>query len=189
MKVCFRCGVEQPLKEFYKHKGMADGHLGKCKTCAKSDSIKRHYEKSKDDEWVESERARGREKHHRLYSNTERKTDENFNAIWMSDDEIKTQRRLSILKYRDKYPEKYKAAISSQRIKIKEGMERHHWSYNKEHYKDIIPLSTKDHNKAHIYMVYDQERFMFRRTDNNELLDTKQKHIDYIMWCIENKPD
>lgn len=38
-KKCFKCGKTKDLKEFYVHKGMGDGHLGKCKECAKKDVL------------------------------------------------------------------------------------------------------------------------------------------------------
>jgi hypothetical protein len=37
MKKCFKCGKLKQLSDFYKHKGMKDGHVNKCKECNKND--------------------------------------------------------------------------------------------------------------------------------------------------------
>lgn len=37
-KICFRCGKKKSLNDFYRHKQMGDGYLGKCKECTKFDN-------------------------------------------------------------------------------------------------------------------------------------------------------
>jgi len=178
MKKCFKCGLEKDLSEYYKHPNMGDGHLGKCKDCTKKDSDKRERKLRNNPDWVEKEKSRAREKYHRLYTGGVHKPS--------SEKKIQAMRR-----YREKFPEKYAAkSYMGNRIKpLINGNQLHHWSYNKEHCIDVIELSVREHNKSHRYMIYDQERMMYRRIDNNELLDTKEKHQQWIMWCIENKED
>jgi len=177
MKVCFKCGQEKELSEFYPHKQMGDGYLGKCKDCTKSDTKKRTENLLLNPEFVEKERSRGREKYYRLYQKNKRPL-------------FKLTKAESTKKYQLAFPEKRKAHIMAQRIKSPiKGLEKHHWSYKEEHWMDIIWLSRKDHAKAHRFIIYDQERMMYRRYDTNELLDTKESHLQFITLCITQKQD
>ena len=40
LKKCFKCNKDKDINDFYKHFGMADGHLNKCKECTKKDVTK-----------------------------------------------------------------------------------------------------------------------------------------------------
>jgi hypothetical protein len=53
---CILCGVEKDLSHFYKHPQMANGHLGRCKDCHRSE-IKRNR-----DENIDRVRAYDRER-------------------------------------------------------------------------------------------------------------------------------
>ena len=169
-KICFKCGTTKELSEFYKHSEMADGHVNKCKECNKKD-VKDNYKANIEKlDFIEKERTRGRKKYHRLYAGTGKANLKNNNQ------------------YFNKYPEKKMASSRSNHIR-KTGFEKHHWSYNELHYKDVIFLTKKHHMKAHRFLIYDQEQMMYRRFDTLELLDTKERHEQFILWCIDSKDD
>lgn len=148
MKKCFKCGIEKPLTEFYKHLGMADGHLGKCKECTKKDAINRYNVLIGDPNWYIKERTRGREKFHRLYKHNHSK-------------ETPEQSKKRLQNFRKNHPEKNRAvgilnnAVRDKKIsklpcevcgEIK--VQAHHEDYSKP--LDVNWLCIKHHNERHV---------------------------------------
>lgn len=165
MKKCIKCGEEKNIEYFYKHPKTKDGRLNKCIECCKENTKKNLIRKSKNPEWLESERIRHREKYYRLGYKDRHKPN-------------RESKKKAMSKYREKYPEKIRAVRASSSIK-KKGYENHHWSYNEEHYNDVIFLTKKDHMKLHRFIKYDKETFKYR-TINGKLLKTKKEHYEYF---------
>jgi len=90
----------------------------------------------------------------------------------------------AVRKYMAKRPEIPKASSIwyeykiANKIELPSGHHAHHWSYNKP--KDVIVLSLANHRKIHCYLGYDPETKLFKIKENGELLNTKEKHMDFI---------
>lgn len=157
MKKCKKCNVNKELKDFYKHKGMADARLSECKECKKIKQRQRTKELSKDPEWVDKERARHREKYIRL----------NYKERQKEWDKDKPWKQSSTYKNLSRY------------FKVAKGQELHHWSYNEEHLKDVYLMSPTQHAQAHLLIEFDPKELKYRTTEG-VLLDTKKQHHDYL---------
>jgi len=165
-KICFKCNKMKLLTDYYKHKQMGDGLLGKCKSCTKEDTKARTAINTSTPEGLEKERERHRDKYHRLgYKDVHKPTAE--------------VRYENTVRHRLKYPEKHKAKNATQTLTRTEGNHLHHWSYNQQHWKDCIEMDVINHAKLHRFIVYDNDTFYYNDLDGIPL-DTKEKHENYI---------
>lgn len=158
---CRKCNSEKPSDDFYSYAPT------KCKSCIKNAVRIREGSLRNNPEWIQKEKKRQREKYYRLnYLEKHKPTPE--------------KKREIMARYNNRYPEKHIIKKKMGKIKpIIDGNELHHWNYNILYCKDVIELTISEHNKLHRYMIYDQERMMYR-TLEGILLDTKEKHIEYF---------
>jgi hypothetical protein len=161
-----------PLNAFDRHPKMKDGHINKCKQCFSERSKELRKLRRETLDGIEIERAKARERYHKAVIKPKQSLEYKLNAQQ---------------KYIEKYPEKIIAKSRSKRMGVKiKGNQLHHWSYNIQHAKDVIEMSVMEHRKLHRYMIYDQERMMYRDL-NGVLLDTKEAHLAYYE-TLKDKP-
>lgn len=170
MQKCISCGVNKPLVEYYKHSGMGNNHLGVCKECCRTRAKNNRSVKLQDPNWVEAERERCRKKALKEYYAGKRPTPENKRRYTSS--------------YRDKYPEKEGAKSSARTVKTNKGEHRHHWSYKKENWNDVIILPAKDHLLIHRYLKYNPVEFYYMTMAGTHL-DTRKKHEKFIKSILK----
>lgn len=135
-KQCMRCGEVKPTTEFYKHKGMADGYLNKCKKCTRKEARDNRAEKLE---------------YYRQYDRDRSKT-ESRKAQYAE----KQRRKRAASKQYDKAHNATKRAIESGKIIRPDACERcggtpvqaHH----DDHYKvfDIMWLCPVCHAQRHV---------------------------------------
>jgi glucan-binding YG repeat protein len=176
MKKCTECGILKPLDNFHKDLKKLDGLRSRCKKCVcKKQNLYRIKNPDKNKEYyknnIEKSKAYSREYYKKNHKKSER--------ILLTDYEKKLQKKEYDKKYHIKYPEKRKAKIAVNLMKVEHGYHKHHWSYNKDHYKDVIILTNKQHLSLHKFLKYCSESFYYKTLDG-KLLDSRQTHLNYI---------
>ena len=157
LKTCFKCGAEKPLSEFYKHSGMTDGHLNKCKGCTKKDSKK--VRESRREYYMNYDRNRPNHEE-RTRKNCERTKRQRRGSPEVRKKLLEKNRESKI-----KFPMRMKAryylsnAVRDGKIVKSRScghcgvsgvvIHGHHWSYEEPHWLDVVWLCVKCHGKEH----------------------------------------
>lgn len=151
-KTCTKCGKILEIINFYKNKDNKDGYRNDCKQC-KNKYNNQYYQKYK---------LKIKEYNQRP--------------------EIKQYNVNKQIKYQKKYPEKIKFRwkVQDNLPPAGNGFHYHHWSYNKQHQLDVIILTISEHIRLHKLISYDKTTMMYRVKATGELLDSREKHQNYI---------
>lgn len=147
MKTCFKCGVQKPLDDFYRHGKMSDGRMGKCKECTCADVRRNRLEKV--EQYRDYDKARAM-RPDRVQARKE----------YIATEQGKISRQKALAKYADSFPDRRMAhyAVSNA---IRDGrlfkmpcmicgaekVEGHHPDYSRP--LDVVWLCNPHHREAH----------------------------------------
>jgi hypothetical protein len=166
-KICNKCKMLK--SNFYKNKNSKDGFQNSCKDCFReyykpkrpNDYVVKVVIKKTRQEILESNRSKYNSGYYSYKSKT-KDLDKKYSA-----------------KFRLKFPEKIKAINVANKTKTAKGIEKHHWSYNEEHYSDFIEMERKEHRKLHRYILYDDKSKMYTIKSNGQILNSKECHLNF----------
>lgn len=138
LKTCFKCSAEKPLTEFYRHPMMADGHLNKCKDCAKRD-VREH--RAANESVREYDRKRANLPHRQELA-------KKIRARWLQRHPERRKAHLAV-----------QAEVSAGRMKrlpcqvcgAADPVEAHHEDYSKP--LDVVWLCVRHHRMRHAEMA------------------------------------
>jgi hypothetical protein len=134
-KRCFKCAEEKPLDEFYAHPEMGDGHLNKCKDCAKKDA--RQHRIKNPEKVREYDRSRAQQPHRIALRRRE------YEREWDNHpDRMKARNALGNA-VRDGKVQKLPCAFCG----AEDGLEAHHHDYTKP--LDVTWLCKPCHRRFH----------------------------------------
>jgi hypothetical protein len=148
MKICFKCNKPKDRDEFYDHPAMADGKLGKCKECCKSDVTKNR--KLKIQKYREFDRNRS-DLPHRVKARAEyQKTETGKAALqrgkkaWAARNPRKRAAEI-LFRNRQRYDDSLKPKPCERCGLIK--VHGHHENYDKP--LEVVWLCPKHHSQRH----------------------------------------
>lgn len=151
MKVCKECQQKKSIDDFYKHKGMSDGRLGRCIECVKQRVRKNRLDKID---------------YYREYDKFRSSIPKRVSARkeYLQTDNGKASKQKAQKNYRERYPMKYAAhvitrnAIRDGKLKVESqcsvcqstlNVEAHHDDYSKP--LDVRWLCERCHKNWHRY--------------------------------------
>lgn len=157
MKICFKCGINKPLTEFYKHPKMTDGRVNKCKECNKkdvSDNYRKNIKYYKSYEQIRNQKRRDYiSKKNKDY---QKKNPEKVRALkkkWI--EENKSKRAAHYLLSNAIRDGKIKRGVCQ--ICSCEKVEGHHYDYTRP--LNVIWLCNEHHVKIHWWLRWNKRKY------------------------------